>query len=75
MSHILLFFLIRVMSFNGYLEVITVLEEHYNGFKDIHTHSLFSPIVSKKKSANATTCTYSTLAEFTISETQLVKLI
>ena len=31
----------QVMLFGMYLEVITILEEHHSGFKDIHMHKLF----------------------------------
>jgi hypothetical protein len=34
----------KVMSFGAYLEVMTILEEHRNGFKDIHLHKLFKRI-------------------------------
>ena len=31
----------RVLRFQSYLEVMTLLEEQYSGKKDIHSHKLF----------------------------------
>ena len=44
-------FMFRVLYFNQYLEVMTVLEEHFNGLKDIHSHKLFDPTARRSKTA------------------------
>jgi len=33
--------LIRVLYFQQYLEIMTLLEEQFSGLKDIHVHKLF----------------------------------
>jgi hypothetical protein len=35
-------FFYRVIDFAGYLEIIVILEEHFNGYKPLTSHKLFA---------------------------------
>lgn len=51
-----------MLYFKPYLEVITILEEHHDGVKDIHSHKLFLPppnnnsIVNKNSMKSKSRC-------------------